>query len=177
MSSKNITLISLFEGAIRDNWDLKALSDYGGTSYTYKEIGERILQVHRLFQKAGIKKGDKIALLGKNSAQWGILYIATVTYGAVIVPILPDFKPADVHHIVTHSDSVILIVEDFLFKELDPGSMPLLNLILKISDLTVLYSRETESSVPGLTGIQQDCLRERSEATASSFKHPASLPT
>jgi long-chain acyl-CoA synthetase len=141
MNSKNVTLISLFEDAIRDNWDLKSLSDYGGASFTYKEVGEKTLQVHGLFRDAGIKKGDKIALLGKNSAQWGILYIATVTYGAVIVPILPDFKPSDVHHIVTHSDSVALIVEDFLFKDLDPAAMPLLQLILKVNDLTVLFSR------------------------------------
>ena len=165
MSSNNVTLISLFECAIRDNWDLKALSDYGGTSFAYKEVGEKIMQVHRLFLEAGIKKGDKISLLGKNSAQWGILYIATVTYGAVIVPILPDFKPADVHHIVTHSDSVILLIEDFLFKELNPESMPLLNLILKVSDLTVLYSRETELSIPDLSSIQYP---------ASSIEHPAS---
>jgi len=170
MNSKNVTLISLFEDAIRDNWDLKALSDYGGTSFTYKEVGERILQVHRLFLKAGIKKGDKISLLGKNSAHWGILYIATVTYGAVIVPILPDFKPADVHHIVTHSDSVILIVEDVLFKELDPGSMPLLNLILKIPDLTVLYSRETELSVPDLSILHPPS----SIITADTIHFPAS---
>jgi long-chain acyl-CoA synthetase len=146
MNSKNVTLISLFEDAIHDNWDLKSLSDYGGASFSFKDIGEKILQVHGLFRDAGIKKGDKIALLGKNSAQWGILYIATITYGAVIVPILPDFKPADVHHIVTHSDSVLLFVEEFIFKELNPEAMPLLNLVLRIPDLTVLHTRETEKS-------------------------------
>ena len=154
MNSKNVTLISLFEDAIRDNWDLKSLSDYGGASFTYKDVGEKILQVHGLFRDAGIKKGDKIALLGKNSAQWGILYIATVTYGAVIVPILPDFKPADVHHIVTHSDSVLLFVEESIFKELNPGSMPLLNLIIRIPDLTLLHSREKDKQEPDLSSIQ-----------------------
>jgi long-chain acyl-CoA synthetase len=141
MNSNQVSLVSLFEEAIRDNWDLKALSDYGGTSFTYKEVGERILQIHSLFLEVGIKKGDKISLLGKNSAQWGILYIATVTYGAVIVPILPDFKPSDVHHIVTHSDSLLLFVEEAIFKELDPAAMPLLQFILKIPDLSVLFSR------------------------------------
>ena len=141
MNSEKITLISLIEDAIRDNWDLRSLSDYGGSGFTYKEVGEKIVQVHDLFRAAGIKKGDKVALLGKNSAQWGILYLSTVTYGAVIVPILPDFKPADVHHIVTHSDSVLLFVEDFLFKDLDPAAMPLLQLILKVNDLSVLFSR------------------------------------
>jgi len=146
MNSKEVSLITLFEDAIRDNRDLRSLSDYGGAGFTYKEVGEKIMQVHDLFRAADIIKGDKVALLGKNSAQWGILYLATVTYGAVIVPILPDFKPADVHHIVTHSDSVLLFVEESIFKELNPDSMPLLNLILRIPDLAVLHSRETEKS-------------------------------
>ena len=90
-------LTALFEVSIRNNWDNRALSDYGGTVYTYKDVGEKILTIHGIFRKNRIKKGDKIVLLGKNSANWGIIYIATVTFGAVIVPILPDFKPADVH--------------------------------------------------------------------------------
>lgn len=99
MISKSTNLIALFEAAIRDNWDLTALSDYGGESFTYKEIGARIVNVHSLFKAAGIQKGDHIALLGKNSAHWCMIYLATVTYGAVIVPILPDFKAADVHYL------------------------------------------------------------------------------
>jgi long-chain acyl-CoA synthetase len=154
MNSEQVSLVSLFESAIRNNWDLKALSDYGGAGFTYKDVGEKILQVHQLFRETGIRKGDKISLLGKNSAQWGILYIATVTYGAIIVPILPDFKPADVHHIVTHSDSVLMFVEETIFKDLVPASMPLLNLILRISDLTILFSSEKEISPPDLSGIR-----------------------
>ena len=153
MNSKNVTLISLFENAIRDNWNLNSLADYGGASFSYKDVGEKILHVHGLFSDAGIKKGDKIALLGKNSAQWGILYIATVAYGAVIVPILPDFKPADVHHIVTHSDSVLLFVEDTIFKDLNREAMPLLHLVLRIPDLTILYSREKDVQEPDLSII------------------------
>jgi long-chain acyl-CoA synthetase len=154
MNSEQVSLVSLFESAIHNNWDLKALSDYGGASFTYKDVGEKILQVHQLFRETGIRKGDKISLLGKNSAQWGILYIATVTYGAIIVPILPDFKPADVHHIVTHSDSVLMFVEETIFKDLVPASMPLLNLILRITDLTILFSREKEIPLPDLSGIR-----------------------
>jgi len=135
------SLVDIFALAIRKNWDLQSLSDYGGDHFTYREIGSKILLVHRFFQSAGIKKGDKIALLGKNSANWGILYLATVTYGAVIVPILPDFKPSDVHSIVTHSDAVLLFVEESIFKELSPDSMPLLGIILSIPELNVLFSR------------------------------------
>lgn len=135
-------LISLFQNALRNNWESRSLSDYGGETYHYRDVGIMILKIHRLFRTAGIKKGDKIALLGKNSASWGIFYIATVTYGAVIVPILPDFKPADVHFITDHSDSVILFAEDFLFKDLDPKAMPKLRLILKIPELSVLFHRD-----------------------------------
>lgn len=142
MSKLSTNLVSIFENAIRDNWKFRSLSDYGGSSYTYKDVGGRILEIHQIFNNAGVKKGDKIALLGKNSASWGIIYLATVTYGAVIVPILPDFKPADSQYIINHSDSVVLFVENYIFEALDRQSMTQLNLILRIQDLSVLFSRE-----------------------------------
>lgn len=146
MTLTSTNLISLFADAIRDNWEFRALSDYGNGSFTYKEVGEKILNIHELFRRSGLRKGDKVALYGKNSANWGIIYLSTVTYGAVIVPILPDFKPADVHHIVTHSDSVLLFAEDSLFNTLDPKAMPQIMKILKIQDLSVLY-RHVDSPV------------------------------
>ncbi len=145
MSKSSTNLVSIFENAIRDNWEFRALSDYGGSSYTYKEVGERILTIHQIFKDSGVKKGDKVALLGKNSAHWGIIYLATVTYGAVIVPILPDFKPADAQYIINHSDSTILFIEDFIFKDLDRQAMAQINLILRIQDLSVLFSRKEVS--------------------------------
>jgi long-chain acyl-CoA synthetase len=143
MSLKSTNLIAVFEKAILENPELTALSDYGGESFTYRQIGERIVSIHALFRAAGIKKGDHIALLGKNSAHWGMIYLATVTYGAVIVPILPDFKAADIHYIVTHSDSVILFAEDSIFRDLDPAAMPLLRYVLRVQDDTVLFTRDT----------------------------------
>jgi len=134
-------LTALFEVSIRNNWDNRALSDYGGTVYTYKDVGEKILTIHGIFRKNGIKKGDKIVLLGKNSANWGIIYIATVTFGAVIVPILPDFKPADVHYITTHSDACLMFVEEFIFRELNISEMPLIRVVYRIQSNEVLYSR------------------------------------
>jgi long-chain acyl-CoA synthetase len=141
MNATSTDLISLFANAVKENWENIALSDYGGGSFTYKETGEKILKIHEIFRRSGIRKGNKIALYGKNSANWGILYLSTVTYGAVIVPILPDFKPADVHHIVTHSDSVLLFAEDSLFGSLDPKAMPQVRKIIKIQDLSVLFER------------------------------------
>ena len=133
------TLTALFEISIRNNWDNRALSDYGGSAYTYKEVGIKILAIHGIFRKNGIKKGDKVVLLGKNSANWGIIYIATVTFGAVIVPILPDFKPADVHYIATHSDACLMFVEDFIFKELNISEIPLIKAVYRIQNNAVRF--------------------------------------
>jgi long-chain acyl-CoA synthetase len=154
MNTKSTDLISLFANAISDNWEFRALSDFGGSSFTYKEVGEKILRIHEMFRRSRIGKGDKVALYGKNSANWGIIYLSTITYGAVIVPILPDFKPADVHHIVTHSDSILLFAEDSLFSSLDPEAMLQIRKILKIQDLSVLFQRgntSIEESVSGST--------------------------
>lgn len=141
MNTNDNNLVALFQNAIRNNWEFRSLSDYGGDSYTYREIGTKILWLHRYLRAAGVRKGDKVALLGKNSAQWGIVYIATLTYGAVIVPILPDFKPADVHSIVTHSDALVLFVEESIYKDLNPESMPLVGIILSIPESNVLFNR------------------------------------
>lgn len=138
------SLVSLFEQSIRSNWELTALSDYNGSSFTYRDAGENILKIHRLFRETGVRRGDKVALLGKNSAMWGITYIATVTYGAVIVPILPDFKPADVHFIVTHSDSVLLFADDFLFKDLETRSIQGIELAVNIQDHSILFAQTPE---------------------------------
>ncbi len=151
MNLKSTGLIAVFETAIRGNWELTALSDYGGDSFTYRAVGERIVKIHTFFRAAGVQKGDHIALLGKNSAHWGMIYLATVTYGAVIVPILPDFKPADIQSIVAHSDSVLLFMEESMFRDLDPQTFPQVRQILKIQDDSVLFSRDPSALSTGLT--------------------------
>ncbi len=95
-------LVEYFETAIKENWDKPAVSDYNGKTSTFAEVGETILKFHTIFEKTGLKRGDKIALIGKNSANWAAAYLAVITYGAVIVPILPDFLPKDIHFIVNH---------------------------------------------------------------------------
>ncbi|MEI6681051.1 MAG: AMP-binding protein [Bacteroidota bacterium] len=147
MNLKSTGLIAVFETAIRGNWELTALSDYGGDSFTYRAVGERIVKIHAFFRAAGVQKGDHIALLGKNSAHWGMIYLAAVTYGAVIVPILPDFKPADIQSIVAHSDSVLLFMEEGMFRDLDPQTVPQVRQILKIQDDSVLFSRDPSAVV------------------------------
>ncbi|MBQ7824014.1 MAG: AMP-binding protein, partial [Bacteroidaceae bacterium] len=98
------------ENAIREPWDLPALTDFQGATYHYKDVARRMAKIHIMFEAAGVKHGDKIAICGRNSSNWAIAFFATLTYGAVAVPILHEFKPDNVHHIVNHSESKILFV-------------------------------------------------------------------
>ncbi len=139
----NETVTQFLESSIRRNWDFNALSDYKGDTFTYAQIAYHINRLHNFYRKAGVKDGDKIALVGKNSARWGIVYLSVVSYGAVIVPILPDFKPADVHEIVNHSDSILLFAEQQLFEAMEFDKMPNLMGSLKITGFTIQAQRST----------------------------------
>ena len=130
-------LVNYFESSFKDNWQNPALSDYKGEGLTYGEVAQKIARLHILFERNGIKRGDKISLIGKNSTSWAITYLATITYGAVIVPILSDFKPNDVHHIVNHSDSVLLFTGEQIFDSLDPEEMPNLKVIFSLPDYSI----------------------------------------
>jgi len=131
--------------AIRNNWNITALSDHGGKSYQYSDVAGYIIHLHTRFEVYGIRPGDKIALLGSNSAHWGISYLAVITYGAVVVPILPDFKPNDVHHIVNHSESRLLMAADTLFDALEAEKMERLLGIVSLSDFSVLADGKARS--------------------------------
>jgi len=133
-------LIGYIEKSIRQNWDIEALSNYKEKGYSYKAIAEKILKLHILFRGSGIMEGDKIALVGRNSANWCITYLAAVTYGAVIVPILPDFKPDDLTNIINHSDSRFLFVDDKIYDNLEIGKMPELIGVLSLDDFRLIFS-------------------------------------
>jgi len=117
-------LIGYIEQSIIQNWEIWALSNYREKEYSYKDIAEKILKFHILFRESGINEGDKIALVGRNSANWCITYLATVSYGAVIVPVLPDFKPEDLINIINHSDSRLLFVDDKIYESIKLDRMP-----------------------------------------------------
>lgn len=134
--------VEFLETSIKSNWEIEALGDYQGNSYTYKEVAERIARIQMGFVLTGIKKGDKIALIGKNSANWSVVFLATVTYGAVIVPILPDFITEDVHHIVNHSDSIILFAGDSNFEPLSIEKMPNLKAVFSLTDFKPVYTKD-----------------------------------
>jgi long-chain acyl-CoA synthetase len=133
-------LIGYIEQSIKQNWEIEALSNYKEKGYSYKGIAEKILKLHILFKGTGIKEGDKIALVGRNSANWCVTYLAAVTYGAVIVPILPDFKPDDLTNIINHSDSVLLLVDDKIFDLFDMTRMPAIIGVLSLDDFRMIVS-------------------------------------
>jgi len=132
-------LVEFIERSITSNWDIESLADYKGGAFKYSEVANKIARLHIIFEKSGISKGDKISLLGKNSANWAVVYLATVSYGAVTVPILPDFKPEDVHNIVNHSDSVALFVLESIYETLNREKMQGLKAILSLTDYSVIY--------------------------------------
>ncbi len=130
--------LSLVETTLKENSALKAFSDFQGESITYAQVGERIIGLHQLFRDLGIKKGDKVAVIGRNMTSWGVIYLGAITYGAVIVPILPDFNSPDIHHIVSHSESKLLFSTDLLFDKLDETKMTRLKGIVSINQCTTL---------------------------------------
>lgn len=139
--------IAFIEKSIISNWKIDALADYKGSSFTYEEVATQMIKLHIIFEKAGIKPGDKIALVGKNSAAWGITFLAVISYGAVIVPILPDFTPEDIHHIINHSDSVMLFTGEQIFDTLDRKKLPDIRATFKVNDFSLIYA-EGKSEVP-----------------------------
>ena len=130
-------LVNYFESSFKDNWNNPALSDYKGEGLTYSEVAQKLARLHILFERNGIKRGDKISLIGKNSTSWAITYLATISYGAVIVPILPDFKPNDIHHIVNHSDSVLLFTGEQIFDSLDISEMPNIKAVFSLPNFLI----------------------------------------
>lgn len=138
-------LIGYIEDSIRKNWNIEALSNYREKGYTYREIASRMIRIHMFLREAGIKEGDKIALIGRNSANWCIVYLAAVTYGAVIVPVLPDFKPDDHIHIVNHSDSRILFVDDKIWDSLSYDRMKEIDTVISLEDFSHIVSAKKEN--------------------------------
>ena len=110
--------------SIQDNWDLNAMSDYGQKTFQYKDVARIIEKLHIIFEASGVQVGDKVAICGRNSARWGIAFLATLSYGAVAVPILHEFNAEQIHNIVNHSESKLLFVGDQVWPKLDPDKMP-----------------------------------------------------
>ncbi len=140
------SLVDLIGESVRSNWTRPALADWQGRALSYGQVADEILRLHEVFRICHVVAGDKVALLGRNSARWAVVWLATVTYGAVIVPILPDFRPDDVHHIVNHSDAVLLFVADALFAPLDPEKLRDVAAVFSLTDFRTLHCRKESLS-------------------------------
>ena len=133
--------IDYIEQSIIKNWDKDALTDYKGITLQYKDVARKIAKFHIVLESAGIQPGDKIAVCGRNSAHWAVTFLATITYGAVIVPILHEFKADNIHNIVNHSEAKLLFVGDQAWENLNEDAMPLLEGIASLTDFSSLVSR------------------------------------
>jgi long-chain acyl-CoA synthetase len=164
--------IKIFENSFRENWLLPALSDYGeNTHLTYGDLAREIARVHILFDECKVRRGDKIALIGKNTSRWCIAYLASVTYGAIAVPILQDFNPNDVHHIINHSQATFLFTSDNIWEVLEEDRLNEIRAVISLNDMRCLHQKDGETinrilrnteaafhqKYPG--GFTKDCLQ------------------
>ncbi|WP_080904573.1 AMP-binding protein [Parabacteroides sp. Marseille-P3160] len=139
-------LIKLYQESFKTNWDLPSLTDYTtGNTFYFSDVAREIARFHILFKECHIRKGDKIALVGKDSPRWFIAYMATITYGATIVPILQDFAPNDIHHIINHSESTLLFVSDAIWDTLEEDNVPELRAVISLTDYRCLHQRDGEN--------------------------------
>lgn len=154
--------LEMLQESIKKNWKLPAFSDYKESPITYGQAAERIIWLHHVFKKMHVKRGEKIALIGRNCTNWALVYLAAITYSAVIVPVLPDFHTDDFHHIVNHSDSVLLFVTDNIYENIDEAKMPELEAIFSLQDLKkLLYSKKKTTA--------KEIEQEDIELTADQF--------
>ena len=159
-------LIKLYEQSFRDNREMSALTDYfKGESFSYYEIAKEVAKLHLMFKEAGIERGDKIALIGRNNTRWCISYIATITYGAVIVPILQDFNPNDVINIINHSESKLLFLGDNFWDDIEGDQIPAIDAVFSLTDYHVIYEKEGDK----LTNYMKNILQNYREAYPRGF--------
>ncbi len=168
-------LSDLISTSIRRNWEKKAMTNYGGGSISYADMAKSIVELHITFQFCNIKKGDKIALIGKNSTNWTAVYLASITYGAVIVPILPDFKPNDIHHIVNHSDSKIVFLADNIFANIELAKMPEVKYFFSLNNYALLSSIKEQDAKRFQEDIRLAFEKSYSNGLSSENFKPESL--
>jgi long-chain acyl-CoA synthetase len=166
------TLSELLRESIIRNWDKTAMTNYGGESVLYSEMAKKIANLHLIFEMNKIRKGDKIALVGKNSLNWCAVYLATVSYGAVVVPILPDFKPNDIHHIINHSDSVLLFVASGIYENLEHKETPEIRSIFSLNHFELLHHQDENKSKAFYSELENLFNKKYPEFTPASFSIP-----
>lgn len=153
----NEQFVNYLQESIRQNWQLPALADYGGEAFTYADIAISMHNMHSFFKLNGVQRQDKIALIGKNSAGWCVNYLSIISFGAVVVPILPDFKPDDLHEILKHSEARMVIADDNIAQSIDVEKVPAIQTILTIADYKVIFDSTGKTD----ESLNQSGLRSR----------------
>jgi len=132
----------LFQESFKKNWDRPAISNYQGITLHYRDVARRIEKMHIMFEECGLQKGDKVALCSRNQANWAVAFLSALTYGAVPVPLLHEFKSSNIHHLVNHSEAKILFVDDVIWEGLTESEMPDLHAIIQVNTFKLLYARD-----------------------------------
>lgn len=173
-------LLQIYADSFRDNWDLPAVSDYtSGETLTYGRLAERIARTHLFLRDCGVKQGDKIALLGKNTISWVVSYMATVTYGAVIVPILQDFNVQDAQHIINHSDSVMLFVSDSIWENIEFEKLHRVKVAMSLDNAKVLAEHPDNSgrAIRAIGRLRKEFARQHPEGfSPTEIDYPIMAP-
>ena len=165
MELKFKSVNKILENSIRENWEREALSNYQGATLTYRELAERVAMLHIGFSKCGLEKGDKVAICSRNQANWGVCFLAALSYGAVPVPILHEFKPESIHYLVNHSEAKVLFVDEVLWEGLSEAEMPGLYVIVQINNLRYIYAREQS-----LSDVRDNITKTFNETYPDGFK-------
>ena len=134
----------LFQEAFKKNWDRPAISNYQGITLHYRDVARRIEKMHIMFEECGLSKGDKVAICSRNQANWAVAFLSAMTYGAVPVPLLHEFKSSNIHHLVNHSEAKILFVDDVIWEGLSETEMPDLHAIIQVNTFKLLYARDEQ---------------------------------
>lgn len=134
-------LLTIYRQSFAGNFTLPAISDYGSRTLTYGQLAKRIARLHLFFEQAGVKPGDKVALMGRNSANWIVIFMGTITYGAVIVPILHEFNPTDAQNIINHSDANLLFINESIWEKMDMALLPEINCVVSLETRKVIDER------------------------------------
>ncbi|MBR6732084.1 MAG: AMP-binding protein [Bacteroidales bacterium] len=136
----------IFENAFKKNWDRPAISNYQGVTLHFRDVARRMEKLHIMFEECGLQKGHKVAICSRNQANWAVAFLATMTYGAVPVPLLHEFKSANIHHLVNHSEAKILFVDDVIWEGLSESEMPDLQAIIQVNNFKILFAADEHIS-------------------------------
>ena len=136
------SLNKMLEASFKKNWDCAALSDFKGITLHYRDVARRMEKLHIMFEECGLQKRDKVAICSRNQANWAVSFLATMTYGAVPVPLLHEFKSANIHHLVNHSEAKILFVDEVIWEGLSESEMPDIHAIIQVNTFKILYAAD-----------------------------------